>query len=417
MRADLLSGRTSQPIPLNESVFSPESTLPLDRMESAVSLIAEMLTAQQSLSAYELQQSSKEEASRFLVPDALSNPEHLRFALKGCLAASLCYLTYNLIDWPGISTAVITCFLTALTTTGASRQKQILLITGAAAGGLLGVASQLFVLPHIDSIAGFTAWFIVVAIVAGWFVTCTPRLSYFGIQVAFAYNFVNLQDFTIQTSLTPARDRVAGIVLGLSMMWLVFDRLWGAPAAVTMKIRLISTLRLMAQFAREPISENLQTSIGRGYSLRDAIEAGFENVRALSDQVLFEFGPAREQNLALRDRMRRWQPQLRVLFVLHISTWNYRVRLPGFDLPDPIHSAQREFDEEFARVLEGMADRLEGKPVEAPDGIKDSLQRLEQSVETYTATGAQTTPATQLGTYLGRNRRIGAVTCALLREI
>ena len=106
-----------------------------------------------------------------------------------------------------------------------------------------------------------------------------------------------------------------------------------------------------------------------------------------------------------------------MLFVLHISTWNYRVRLPGFDLPDPIHSAQREFDEEFAQVLEGMADRLEGKPVEAPDGIKDSLQRLEQSVETYTATGAQTTPATQLGTYLARNRRIRAVTRALLQEI
>ena len=227
LRADLLSGRTPQPVPLDENAFSPDSALPLDRMESTVSLIDEMLIAHQSLSAYDLQQSRREQASRFLVPDALSNPEHLRFALKGCLAASLCYLTYNLIDWPGISTAVITCFLTALTTTGASRQKQILLITGAAAGGLLGVASQLFVLPYIDSIAGFTAWFIVVAIFAAWLVTCTPRLSYFGLQVAFAYNFVNLQEFTIQTSLTPARDRVAGILLGLFMMWLVFDRLWG----------------------------------------------------------------------------------------------------------------------------------------------------------------------------------------------
>jgi multidrug resistance protein MdtO len=151
-------------------------------------------------------------------------------------------------------------------------QKQTLLLAGAAAGGLLGVGSQLFVLPYIDSIAGFTPWFIVVTVVAAWFVTCTPRLSYFGLQVAFAYNFVNLQEFTIQTSLTPARDRVAGILLGLSMMWLVFDRLWGTPAAVAMKIRLISTLRLMAQFAREPISENLRIAIERGYSLRDAIE-------------------------------------------------------------------------------------------------------------------------------------------------
>jgi multidrug resistance protein MdtO len=417
IRADLLNGRAPQPIPLNENASSSDSALLLERMESTVSLIGEMLTAQQSLSAYELQQSRREQASRLLVPDALSNPEHLRFALKGCLAASLCYLTYNLIDWPGISTAIITCFLTALTTTGASRQKQALLLTGAAAGGLLGVASQLFVLPYIDSIAGFTTWFIVVTIAAAWFVTCTPRLSYFGIQVAFAYNFVNLQEFTIQTSLTPARDRVAGILLGLFMMWLVFDRLWGAPAAATMKIRFISTLRLMAQFAREPISENLRTAIERSYSLRDAIEKGFENVRALTDQVLFEFGPSRERSLALRDQIRRWQPQLRVLFVLHISTWNYRVRLPGFDLPDPIHSAQREFDEEFARILEGMANRLEGKPAEVRDNFNNSLQHLEQSVEIYAATESQTALATGLRTYLARNRRIRAVTCALLQEI
>jgi multidrug resistance protein MdtO len=417
LRADLLSGRTPQPVPLDENAFSPDSALPLDRMESTVSLIDEMLIAHQSLSAYDLQQSRREQASRFLVPDALSNPEHLRFALKGCLAASLCYLTYNLIDWPGISTAVITCFLTALTTTGASRQKQILLITGAAAGGLLGVASQLFVLPYIDSIAGFTAWFIVVAIFAAWLVTCTPRLSYFGLQVAFAYNFVNLQEFTIQTSLTPARDRVAGILLGLFMMWLVFDRLWGTAAAVAMKAGFSATLRLLAQFAREPVSENLPTAIERGYSLRDAIEKGFENVRARADQVLFEFGPSREGNLALRDRIRQWQPQLRVLFVLHISTWNYRARLPGFDLPEPIHSAQREFDEEFARVLEGMANRIEGKPADVPDNFNISLQRLEQSVETYAATESQTTLMTGLRTYLARNRRIRAVTRALIQEI
>jgi multidrug resistance protein MdtO len=113
-------------------------------------------------------------------------------------------------------------------------------------------------MPYIDSIAGFTAWFIVVTTGAAWFVTCTPRLSYFGIQIAFAYNFVNLQEFTIQTSLTPARDRIAGILLGLSMMWLVFDRLWGAPAAVAMKTGCISTLRLMAQFAREPFPKTCE---------------------------------------------------------------------------------------------------------------------------------------------------------------
>jgi multidrug resistance protein MdtO len=243
-----------------------------------------------------------------------------------------------------------------------------------------------------------------------------PRLSYFGLQFAFAYNFVNLQEFTIQTSLAPARDRVAGILLGLFMMWLVFDRLWRVPAAAAMKMRFISTLRLLAQFAREPITENLRTAIERSYSLRDTIEKDFENVRALGDQVLFEFGPSRERNLALRDRLRRWQPKLRALLVLHISTWNYRARLPGFDLPDPIHSAQREFDEEFARIVEGMASRLDGKAAEAPDALNNSLQHLEQSVEMYAAAESDTTLAPRLETYLARNRRIRTVTCALRQE-
>ncbi len=416
LRADLRNGRVPQPIPVNENAAAPASdSALLQRMEITVSLIAEMLTAHQSLSSYELQQSRKEQASRLLAPDALSNPEHLHFALKGCLAASLCYLAYNLIDWPGISTAVLTCFLTAMTTTGASRLKQTLLATGAVAGGLTGVASQLFVLPYVDSIAGFTASFLVVTIAAAWSVTCTPRLSYFGIQFALAYNFVNLQEFTIQTSLTPARDRVAGILLGLFMMWLIFDRLWGAPAAVAMKRGFLSTLRLMTQFAREPISEDPGTAIERSYSLRDAIEKGFENVRALADGVLFEFGPSREQDLVLRDRVRRWQSQLRVLFVLQISLWNYRARLPGFDLPDTIRSAQREFDEEFARTLEGMANRLPGKPAEVRSNFNNSLKHLEQTVEIYASRESQTTLG--LGTYLARNRRISEVTCALLQEL
>jgi multidrug resistance protein MdtO len=99
--------------------------------------------------------------------DALTNPDHIKFGLKGCLAASICYLIYNGKAWPEISTAVTTCFLTALSTVGSSRQKQVLRICGAVAGGLLmGMGAEAFVLPYLDSIAGFTLLFIVATIVA-----------------------------------------------------------------------------------------------------------------------------------------------------------------------------------------------------------------------------------------------------------
>jgi len=52
---------------------------------------------------------------------------------------------------------VTTCVLTALTTIGASHQKQILRIAGALIGGFgIGMGAQVFILPYIDSIAGFT---------------------------------------------------------------------------------------------------------------------------------------------------------------------------------------------------------------------------------------------------------------------
>src|SRR5262249_3716801 len=159
--------------------------------------------------------------------------------------------TYTSLDWSGISTAVVTCVLTALTTIGASRQKQVLRISGAIVGGFIfGMGAQIFILPYIDSIGGFTVLFVTVTFVEAWFATSSPRLSYFGVQLALAFFFVNLQEFGIETSLTPPRDRVVGILLGLFMMWLMFDQLWGAPAVVEMKNVFISLLRSLATLAR-----------------------------------------------------------------------------------------------------------------------------------------------------------------------
>ena len=112
----------------------------------------------------------------------------------------------------------------------------------------------------------------------------------------------------MQTSLAVARDRVVGVLLGLFMMWIVFDQLWGSPAGVAMKRELISTLRLLAQLVREPLSSDVRVAVDRVRALREMINSGLDRVRALADGVLFEFGPSRQQDLALRNRIRRWQP-------------------------------------------------------------------------------------------------------------
>jgi multidrug resistance protein MdtO len=333
--------------------------------------------------------------------------------MKGFL---LCYVIYNSIDWPGISTSITTCLLTALSTVGSSHQKQVLRFAGAIGGGVVaGIGAQVFLLPGLDSIAGFTLLFVVVTGIAAWFATSGPRLSYFGVQFAVAFYLIHLQEFTIQTSLAVARDRVAGILLGLFMMWLVFDQLWGSPATVEMRRAFTSNLRLLGQLVREPLPGSEKT--WRGDSLRETINTNFDKVRSLADGVLFEWGASRQADLALSNRIRQWQPQLRTLFVTRLALVKYRLQLPGFELPEPARVAQQEFDNRLAGMLDGMADRMEGKPPEGTDRFEDAFERLEQTVRTCCSERPQGLLAAEMQTFLALSRSIENVTTSLDKEI
>jgi multidrug resistance protein MdtO len=397
VRAALIQKRVPSPIDMEHE----HHRVPLlQELNATFSLIPAIFTGSQSLSAFAPEPAGGDPPSRFLVPDAFSNPEHLKFALKGCLAASLCYIIYNAKDWAGISTSVTTCFLTALTTIGSSHQKQILRIAGAIVGGLVcGIGAQIFILPYLDSLTGFTLLFLAVTIPSVWIATSGPRLSYFGVQILVAFYLINLSEFKVQTSLTLARDRVIGIFLGLLMMWLTFDRLWGASAVIEMKKAFISNLRLLAQFAREPVSKDLRVAIERGYSLRETINKNFDSVRAFADSVLLEFGPSRQQDLAWRRRIVQWQPQLRTLFLLRTALWKYRAQLRSFELPEAVLLAQQEFDNRSADALESMADRMEGKTSAQPSHIQETFDRLESAVQNC-GSGQPQALASELQTFL-----------------
>jgi multidrug resistance protein MdtO len=416
IRNDLLKGKAPQ---LTNIGIAISPALPLfAEMEKTVSLITEAFTVSESSAANEpTPASGGDPPPTFFVRDALSNPEHLKFALKGCLAASICYILYNAVDWPGISTAVMTCFLTALSTIGSSHQKQILRITGALAGGTLGLAAQVFVLPHFDSIGGFTFLFAAVTIAAAWIATSGPRLSYVGVQLALAFYLINLQEFKLQTSLAPARDRVVGILLGLFVMWAVFDHLWTEPAVMQMRKAFIATLRFLAQFAREPLSKDVRVATEHSYSLRETINKNFAETRLLGDGVLLEFGPSREQDLTWRSRIVQWQPNLRIIFLTRIALWKYRAQLPGFELPEAVRVAQQEFDDRLAGTLDGMANRLEGKVSRDKDKFEDSFKRLEQTILTCCSEGPQQLLKPEFQTFLALSRSIESITMSLNKEI
>jgi multidrug resistance protein MdtO len=386
IRNELLNRRIPGPLQFNTDE-EPAAVPLLREIEHTVSLIPQAFAASRSIPEY-LSLVHDIPRSSLLAADAFVNPDHLRFALKGCLAASICYVIYNAMEWPGISTSVTTCLLTALSTIGSSHQKQILRILGALVGGfVLGMGSQIFILPHIDSIGGFVLLFVAVTALGAWFMTSSPRLSYFGIQAALAFYLINLSEFRMQTSLEVARDRVVGILFGLFAMWLIFDQLWGMPAARELKETFISNLRLLAQFAREPVSMDQKTATARRFALGETINANLDKVRALADGVLLEFGRSREQDLALRSLIRRAQPQMRVLFIMQIAEWKYRAQLPGFELPEAIAVQQREFDDRLAESLDAMADRVEGGSTGVQQTLQEARARLERTIQAYRPKG------------------------------
>jgi multidrug resistance protein MdtO len=388
-RSDLRSGRLPRAVEIPSQAQASDMPL-LPELERTVALIPHAFSGTENMEdLFVPPPLDIAVPQRLFASDAFSNPDYLKFAVRGTLATMLAYVVYQSIDWPGLSTAVATCVITALTTIGSSRQKQILRLGGAIIGGFIfGMGAQVFVLPHLDSITGFTVLFATVTAISAWIATASPRLSYLGVQLALAFYLINLQEFAIQSSLAIARDRVVGVLLGLLCMWLVFDRLWVRDALQEMQegfARNLQRLAELIELARRPPSEEVAR---RALQLRDQINDGFNAVKAQADAVLFEFGPSRPRKLAIRDDFRRWQPALGTLLQVQITGLQYLFERRYQELSQGIADALSAFEEDMATTARAMSDEVSGKLGRIAPDVQESAARLRQEIENhYTASG------------------------------
>jgi multidrug resistance protein MdtO len=349
----------------------------LRELEGMITLMPRVIQGSTSLETFRALSHEPEAEGGFLASDAFTNPDHLRFALSGCLAGTLSYTVYVALAWPGLSTAVLTCVLTALSTIGASRQKQFLRIVGTVIGGFVfGLGAQVFILPNIDSITEFTLLFVAVSTIAAWIATASSRLSYCGFQIAVAFYFIHLNDFAIQTSLTIARDRTVGVLLGITMMWLAFERLQPTTATDEMLKTFTRNLRSLAEVAVYTIRPHDPASIIGIRRLRNKIFSNFATVNAQADAVPFELGKLRARHMAARDRLRRWQAMLRTAYVLQLALLQYRVFGSTEKLSAQAEALLLDFDQSCAQALNDMAAYLEAqwkKDAPAQPGIQSAV--------------------------------------------
>ena len=299
---------------------------------------------------------------RIFIPDAFSNPEHLRYILGGTIASMLCYIFYVSLDWPNLSTSVTTCVLTALTSVGSSRQRQLLRVLGFVLGGVIaGLGAQIFILPHIDSITGFTVLFATMSAVAAWIGTSSSRLSYAGVQFAFAFYLINLSDFSFDTSLAVPRDRVLGVLLGTTMMWLVFERFFPRSATDEMVRIFIRNIRSMSELASFTPSREGPDAMLNVRRLREDIYRRFSEVNAQSDAVPFETGPLRAGHMAARDRIRRWQTSLRSFYLLEAPLLQFRLSRTAAAKSPSFTAFENDFRFECSKIFLQIAESLESQ--------------------------------------------------------
>jgi multidrug resistance protein MdtO len=106
-----------------------------------------------------------------------------------------------------------------------------------------------------------------------------------------------------------------------------------------------------------------------------------------------------------------------LVFLTRIALLKYRLRLPGFELPEAVSLARQEFDNHLADTLEGIADRMEGKVSEVRENLEASLERLERTAVACCPGLPQEALATPLQTFLPLSRTIEQLTSVLTKEI
>ncbi len=209
------------------------------------------------------------EPGGFFLPDAFTNPTHVRYALKTTAAAMTCYILYSLLDWPGIHTCLITCYIVSLGTTAETVEKLGLRVLGCLIGAAVGIGAIVFVMPPLESIGALMGIVFLGGLASAWVAAGSPRISYAGFQIAFAFFLCVIQGAGPAFDMTIARDRVIGILFGNLVVYVISTSVWPVsvsrridPAIAALLRRLGTSARASFPVARRDLVPATQAAIG-----------------------------------------------------------------------------------------------------------------------------------------------------------
>ena len=241
----------------------------------------------------------RDSLKHLLLPDTFTNHDYFLYALKLSLCATICYVIYNGLGWPGISTAFFTVYFTGLSTTGTSNRKLLIRVVGSTIGGMiLGIGCLVFVFPNLEGVQGFLLIIGAMAFLGAW-CAASPYFGYIGLQIVFAFNLLAFERLRAPDQMTPARDRLLGIALGFLVMFLIFHQVRPERTVDAMRRLLARLLRAQAELIRLFGLEPDVAAGARIAEIRKQIAAMVVNLPNFAHAVKFEFPPDRAVDLRL----------------------------------------------------------------------------------------------------------------------
>lgn len=249
---------------------------PADRsqIDALPACLQEMYSALRSVSLLDAQRSEPQQSGDTLPttarPKAALSYDYIKYGIKTLLAVALCYIFYTSVQWPGIHTSMLTCIIVAVPGLGASVHKSLLRIDGCLVGSLLALFCTIFILPHIDSITGLLLMVIPAIALSGWVTAGSERSSYAGVQILFAFSLAMFASFSPHPDLSEIRDRLVGILLGITVSTLIHSLIWPETEGRTLRHTLAGLFESMA--ARMSLVEGKTNSQAEGWFKLDATQ-------------------------------------------------------------------------------------------------------------------------------------------------
>jgi multidrug resistance protein MdtO len=329
----------------------------LDRIEQSARHLAESAESPATVEPVTTSEPAPSFASwkgalkKLLLPDAFTNPDHVIYALKLSLCATICYVIYQGLAWPGISTSFFTVYFTGLSTTGTTNRKLFFRIIGSTVGGMiLGIGCLVFVFPNLEGVQGFLLVIAAVSFIGAW-VAASPHFGYLGLQTTFSFNLIALERLRAADQMTPARDRLLGITLGFLVMFVIFHQVRPERTVDTMRRLLSRVLRAQAAIIRLSSGQPSAAEAAKLAEINRQIVTMASTLANFAHAVQYEFPPDRDGDMRVSNEILAAAAKAEDLLIC-VRAWP--LELDGKQSAERLQSIRDSFENALANLARAL---------------------------------------------------------------